>query len=101
MRTSDFSLSYATQILTRFFIYAANRHEQLAAYSFYFVFHLTTYLTIDNTEAHENNGYKTSKEDLLRSGNGYKKPFAAESIILFWGITSQEHIPQPTSANTL
>ncbi len=39
---------------------------------------MTTYLTIDSSGAHGNNGYKTAKEDLLWSGNGYKKPFAAE-----------------------
>lgn len=39
---------------------------------------MTTYLTIDSSGAHGNNGYKTAKEDLLWSGNGYKKAFAAE-----------------------
>ncbi len=44
----------------------------LSAYS------LTTYLTIDTFGAHGNNGYKTAKDDLPWSGNGYKKPFAVE-----------------------
>ena len=39
---------------------------------------LTTSLTIDTLGAHGNNGYKTAKEDLPRSGNRYKKAFAAE-----------------------
>ncbi len=39
---------------------------------------LTTSLTIDTLGAHGNNGYKTAKKNLLWSGNGYKKPFAAE-----------------------
>ncbi len=38
----------------------------------------TTYLTIDRSEAHGNNGYKTAKDHLLWSRNGYKKPFVAE-----------------------
>ncbi|MCI8605066.1 MAG: hypothetical protein HFE79_13140 [Ruminiclostridium sp.] len=42
---------------------------------------LTTYLTIDSTGVHGNNGYKTVEEDFLWSGNGYKKPFAAERTI--------------------
>ncbi len=68
----------------------------LSAYS------LTTYLTIDTLGVHGNNGYKTAKEDLLRSGNGYKKPFAVErtKLILFGSITPQEHIPQSNSSNT-
>ncbi len=39
---------------------------------------LTTFLTIDTLGAHGNNGYKTAKEQFLRSGNRYKKPFVAE-----------------------
>lgn len=39
---------------------------------------MTTYLTIDSSGAHGNNGYKTAKEDLPWSGNGYKKAFVAE-----------------------
>lgn len=39
---------------------------------------MTTYLTIDSSGAHGNNGYKTAKEDLPWSTNGYKKPFVAE-----------------------
>ena len=39
---------------------------------------MTTYLTIDSSGAHGNNGYKIVKDDLLWSGNGYKKPFVAE-----------------------
>lgn len=42
---------------------------------------MTTYLTIDSSGAHGNNGYKIVKEDLTWSGNGYKKPFAAERTI--------------------
>ncbi len=55
---------------------------------------MTTYLTIDSSGAHGNNGYKTAEEDLLRSGNGYKKPFAAERTFpaLFGSISVQEHI---------
>ena len=55
---------------------------------------LTTYLTIDSTGVHGNNGYKTVEEDFLWSGNGYKKPFAAERTIsaLFGSINAQEHI---------
>ncbi len=44
----------------------------LSAYS------LTTYLTIDSSGAHGNNGYKTAKEHFSCSRNRYKKPFAAE-----------------------
>ena len=63
----------------------------------------TTYLTIDSSGAHGNNGYKTVKEDLPCSGNGYKKPLAAERTFpaLFGSINAQEHIPEPNSANTL
>ena len=43
---------------------------------------MTTYLTIDSSGAHGNNGYKTAKEDLLWSGNGYKKAFVAERTFL-------------------
>ncbi len=39
---------------------------------------LTTYLTIDSSGAHGNNGYKTAKEHLPWSGNRYKKPFVVE-----------------------
>jgi|GEM_PF-5032721 len=39
---------------------------------------LTTYLTIDSSGAHGNNGYKTAKEDFLWGRNGYKKPFMAD-----------------------
>ncbi len=45
------------------------------------VFRLTTYLTIDSSGAHGNKGYKTAEEDLLWNGNGYKKPFVADSRI--------------------
>ncbi len=49
---------------------------------------MTTYLTIDSSGAHGNNGYKTAKEDLLWSGNGYKKPFAAErSFTALFGMS--------------
>ena len=63
---------------------------------------MTTYLTIDSSGAHGNNGYKTAKEDLLWSGNGYKKPIAAERTLnsLFGSINAQEHIPTSDSANT-
>ncbi len=63
---------------------------------------LTTSLTIDTLVAHGNNGYKTAKDDLPWSGNGYKKPFAAEraKLLLFGSITPQEHIPQVNSSNT-
>jgi len=55
---------------------------------------LTTYLTIDSSGAHGNNGYKTAEEDLPWSGNGYKKPFAAERtfLALFGSMNAQEHI---------
>ena len=55
---------------------------------------MTTYLTIDSSGAHGNNGYKTAEEDLPWSGNGYKKPFAAERALnsLFGSISVQEHI---------
>ena len=43
---------------------------------------MTTYLTIDSSGAHGNNGYKTAKEDLPWSGNGYKKAFAVERTFL-------------------
>ena len=64
---------------------------------------MTTYLTIDSFGAHGNNGYKTAKEDLPWSGNGYKKPLAVERTFpaLFGSINVQEHIPEPNSANTL
>jgi len=39
---------------------------------------LTTYLTIDSSGAHGNNGYKIAIENLSQSRNGYKKPFVAE-----------------------
>ena len=42
---------------------------------------MTTYLTIDSSGAHGNNGYKTAKEDLPWSGNGYKKAFVAERTL--------------------
>lgn len=38
----------------------------------------TTYLTIDSSGVHGNNGYRTAEEDLLWSGNGYKKAFAVK-----------------------
>ncbi len=62
---------------------------------------MTTYLTIDSSGAHGNNGYKTAKEDLPWSGNGYKKPFAAERSFtaLFGSIDAQEHILELDSAN--
>ena len=62
---------------------------------------MTTYLTIDSSGAHGNNGYKTAEEDLLWSGNGYKKPFAAERRLnpLFGSIDAQEHTPELDSAN--
>ena len=43
---------------------------------------MTTYLTIDSFEAHGNNGDKTTKEDFVWSGNGYKKLFAVDRIFL-------------------
>jgi len=65
------------------------------------LFLLTTYLTIDTLGVHGNNGYKTAKEHFIQSGNGYKKPFAAEraKLILFGSITLQEHISQANSSN--
>lgn len=48
---------------------------------FWIVTVLTTYLTIDSSGAHGNNGYKTAEEDLPWSRNGYKKPFVSESRI--------------------
>ena len=39
---------------------------------------LTTYLTIDSSGAHGNNGYKTAQEYFSWSENGYKKPLIAE-----------------------
>lgn len=64
---------------------------------------MTTYLTIDSSGAHGNNGYKTFKGDLPWSGKGYKKPFVAKRTFsaLFGSINAQEHIPEPNSANTL
>ncbi len=58
---------------------------------------LTTYLTIDRLGAHGNNGYKTAKEHFPWSGNGYKKPFAAEraKLILFGTQRSWVQIPSP------
>ena len=58
---------------------------------------MTTYLTIDSSGAHGNNGYKTAKEDLPWSGNGYKKPFAAERSFtaLFGTQRSWVQIPSP------
>ena len=55
---------------------------------------MTTYLTIDSSGAHGNNGYKTAKEDLPWSGNDYKKAFVAERTLnsLFGSISVQEHI---------
>ncbi len=62
---------------------------------------MTTYLTIDSSGAHGNNGYKTAKEDLPWSGNGYKKPTVAERALnsLFGSIDAQEHILELDSAN--
>ncbi len=64
---------------------------------------MTTYLTIDSSGAHGNNGYKTAKEDLLRSGNGYKKPFAAERSFtaLFGTQRSWVQIPSPRPQTAL
>ncbi len=61
---------------------------------FWIVTVLTTYLTIDSSGAHGNNGYKTAEEDLPWSRNGYKKPFAAERTLnsLIGCINTQEHI---------
>ena len=42
---------------------------------------MTTYLTIDSSGAHGNNGYKTAKEDFPWNRSGYKKPFAAERTL--------------------
>lgn len=39
---------------------------------------MTTYLTTDRSGVYGNNRYKTAKENLPWSGNGYKKPFVAE-----------------------
>ena len=63
---------------------------------------MTTYLIIDSSGAHGNNGCKTAKKDLSWSGNSYKKPFVAESALnsLFGSIDAQEHIPKTSSANT-
>ena len=63
---------------------------------------MTTYLTTDSSGAHGNNGYKTVKEDLSWSENGYKKPFAAERTLnsLFGSIDAEEHITTPDPANT-
>ncbi|MCM1166885.1 MAG: hypothetical protein NC401_12845 [Ruminococcus sp.] len=62
---------------------------------------LTTSLTIDTLGAHGNNGYKTAKEHLSRSGNRYKKPFAAERalIILFGSIEPWERITERFTAH--
>ncbi len=49
---------------------------------------MTTYLTIDRLGAHGNNGHKIAKEDFVWSGNGYKKPFGADSTFF---ITLREH----------
>ena len=57
---------------------------------------MTTYLTIDSSGAHGNNGYKIAKEDLPWSGNGYKKPFAAERTFtaLFGSIEPSERFAE-------
>ena len=62
---------------------------------------MTTYLTIDSSGAHGNNGYKTAKENLPWSGNGYKKPFAAERTLnsLFGTQRSWVQIPSPRPTN--
>ena len=39
----------------------------------------TTYLTIDSSGVHGNNGYKTAKEHLPWNRNRYKKLFVAKS----------------------
>ena len=69
---------------------------------------MTTYLTIDSSGAHGNNGYKTAKEDLLWSGNGYKNPFVAERAFsaLFGTQRSRVQITSPrpgrkATSNTL
>ena len=51
-------------------------------------------MTIDSFGAHGNNGYKTAKENFVWSGNGYKKPFAAERrfITLFGSIDAVERL---------
>lgn len=55
---------------------------------------MTTYLTIDSFGVYGNNVYKTAKENMPRSENGYKKPSAAERTFsaLFGSINAQEHI---------
>jgi len=60
-------------------------------------------LTIDTLGEHGNNGYKTAKEHLLWSGNGYKKPFAAEraKLILFGSIEPLERFVKPFIAYSL
>ncbi len=62
--------------------------------SIQFVLLLTTYLTIDTSGAHGNNVYKTAEEHFPWSGNGYKKPSAAESakLMLFGTQRSQVRI---------
>ena len=46
---------------------------------FYLLLPLTTYLTIDSFVVHGNNGHKSAKDDLLWSGNRYKKPFVTNT----------------------
>ena len=58
---------------------------------------LTTSLTIDAHRAQGNNGYRAAKEHFSRSGNGYKKPFAADRTVpaLFGTQRSWVRIPSP------
>ncbi len=64
---------------------------------------MTTYLTINSSGVHGNNGYKTAKKYSPWSGNGYKKPFAAEraKLILFRSIEPLERFVEPFVAHSL
>ncbi len=63
---------------------------------------MTTYLIIDSSGAHGNNGCKTAKKDLSWSGNSYKKPFVAESALnSLFGSISQKQVPQIPFDTTL
>lgn len=64
---------------------------------------MTTYLTIDSSGTHGNNGYKTAKEDLPLSGNRYKKSSFAERTLysLFGSIEPSERVTEPFVAHFL
>ncbi|MDE6724682.1 MAG: hypothetical protein K2J79_03665 [Ruminiclostridium sp.] len=59
-------------------------------------------MTINRFGVHGSNRYKIAKEDLLWSGNRYKKPFVAERIFLtlFGSMNGYEHFSKPNFANT-